>query len=33
MLKQATLPGGEACATVEAAIEQFLAEALAPRMA
>ena len=33
VLKQATLPGGEACATVEAAIEQFLAEALAPSAA
>ena len=30
VLKQSTLPGGEHCATVEAAIEQFLAQVLAP---
>ena len=30
VLKQSTLPGGEGCATVEAAIEQFLAQVLVP---
>jgi acetyl esterase/lipase len=30
VLKQSTLPGGEACATVEAAIEQFLSQVLVP---
>jgi acetyl esterase/lipase len=30
VLKQATLAGGESCATVEAAIERFLAETLVP---
>lgn len=30
VLTQTTLPGGEACATVEAAVEQFLLEALVP---
>jgi hypothetical protein len=30
VLKQSTLPGGEGCATVEAAIEQFLSDVLVP---
>lgn len=30
VLKQSTLPGGEGCATVEAAMEQFLTQVLAP---
>ena len=30
VLAQATLPGGERCATVEEAIEQFLADVLVP---
>lgn len=33
VLQASTMPGGEACGTVEAAIERFLADSLAPATA